>query len=78
MPNLPTVNVTQAQADRILAVFGDIPTYRRWLATAVKEYVILKEAEKIDAEAYQAAVVAEDKKQKTLKDLDLSLTVPDL
>lgn len=45
MPNLPTVAVTQAQADRILVAFGvDQPSaviaYKDWLTRSVRAYVL--------------------------------------
>lgn len=40
MPTLPTVDVTQAQADRLLAAHGSAANYRRWLVEANKKFVI--------------------------------------
>lgn len=39
MPNLPTIEVTQAQADRIIAAYGAVTTYQGWLRQAVRQYV---------------------------------------
>lgn len=45
MPNLPTVSVTQAQADRVLVAFGGtlelaVPAYKDWLVKTVRAYVL--------------------------------------
>lgn len=58
MPDLPTITVTQAQADRIIAAFGAdqataVPAYKRWLAGAVRQHVLQQAAE-----AQQTANVA--------------------
>lgn len=37
MPDLPTITVTTAQANKLLEVFGDANGYRAWLKEAVKE-----------------------------------------
>lgn len=76
MPNLPTVNVTQAQADRILAVFGDIPSYKRWLVQAIKEYVVQQEILRMEEISYTEAQAAEAARLKKLSDLRNSLDVP--
>ena len=40
MPTLPTLTVTQAQFDRIAAVFGNSPVeYRTWLVDALSAKV---------------------------------------
>lgn len=68
MPDLPTLTVSSAQAQRILATFGDAPTYRRWLAGQVRAAVLAHEAKTID----EAHVVSRTQK------LDaLSGTLPD-
>jgi len=51
MPNLPTVTVTDAQAARITAAYGDATAYKAWLKQAIKDYVFRKEAEAITAKA---------------------------
>lgn len=51
MPTLPTLTVTQAQLDRLVAVFGDAPSYKEWLRTELVKYVTEKEAEAIRAQA---------------------------
>ena len=38
MPNLPTISVTQVQADRMLAAFGSVAEYKEWL----RQQIILK------------------------------------
>lgn len=39
MPDLPTLTITDAQADRCLAAWGSVAAYREWLADAVRRYV---------------------------------------
>ena len=51
MPNLPTLTVTDDQATRILAVFHDAPTYRRWLRDRVVETVLRAERTVLEGEA---------------------------
>ena len=46
MPDLPTITVTQAQADRLLAVFpGGAAAYRAWLKATLAAHVIERERE---------------------------------
>lgn len=54
MPTLPTLEVTQPQADRLLAVFGDVATYKAWLIRQLKAKVMEAEMTKAraDAQAY--------------------------
>lgn len=40
MPTLPTLTVTQAQADRLLAAFGTTKAYKDWLKENLIQYVI--------------------------------------
>lgn len=51
MPDLPTLTVTQAQADRIVAAFGSVANYRTWLKEAVRDRVRNVEVEKIRAQS---------------------------
>ena len=44
MPTLPTLTVTQAQADRMLASFGSQQAYLDWLKNNIIEFVLNKEA----------------------------------
>jgi hypothetical protein len=44
MPNLPTLTVTEEQADRLLAVFGSVDAYKEWLKTTLINYVVSQEA----------------------------------
>jgi hypothetical protein len=52
MPDLPTLTVTQEQANRMIAAFGPpggtteqaIANYKEWLKEAIIEYVIEKES----------------------------------
>lgn len=64
MPDLPTVTVTQTQADRILAAFQGVTdetgaavtpqqAYKRWLSQALREKVLTVERVKIDRELDQ-------------------------
>lgn len=39
MPDLPTITVTTAQAQRCLAAWGSVESYREWLAGSVRDYV---------------------------------------
>jgi hypothetical protein len=65
MPNLPTLAVTQPQADRILAVFGDVPTYKAWLKASLIAAVTAAEQQArnvafAQAQTDAAAAVAAD------------------
>lgn len=44
MPTLPTITVTQAQADRMIAAFGSSAEYTKWLKENIVEFVLNKEA----------------------------------
>lgn len=44
MPTLPTLDVTQAQADRMMAAYGSVAGYRQWLKQQIIEYVVAAEA----------------------------------
>lgn len=46
MPTLPTLTVTQAQADRLIAVFGSVDAYKIWLKQTLVEYVVRVESSK--------------------------------
>lgn len=39
MPDLPTLTVTTAQAQRCLAAWGSVAAYKEWLADSVRRYV---------------------------------------
>jgi hypothetical protein len=68
MPVLPSVSVTQAQADRIIAAFGDdqataIIAYKDWLVKAIRTYVLAHTAHQLaenramaESIAYQAVL----------------------
>ena len=63
MPNLPTVTVTQAQADRILEAFGGtvdiaVPAYKEWLTKSVRDYVLISVANDLTASRLAAEAVA--------------------
>lgn len=51
MPTLPTIDVTQAQADRLLAAFGSVAEYKAWLRQALVARVSFSESEKVRAKA---------------------------
>lgn len=61
MPNLPTIEVTEAQAERLFAVFGDVQTYRRWLRERLVEHVRAHDllAVRADVEEYRLQKVAD-------------------
>lgn len=44
---LPTLTVTDAQAQRLLAVFGTADEYRRWLKKQLVDYVLYVEANQL-------------------------------
>jgi hypothetical protein len=66
LPDLPTLTVTQAQMDEILAAFQDLygtstpeataTAYKRHLGKTVKDVVIAYEAKKIDKQREVAIV----------------------
>lgn len=37
MPDLPTITVSSAQATRLMELFGDVASYKKWLKAAVRE-----------------------------------------
>ena len=45
MPTLPTLTVTQAQADRLLAAFGSQAAYKQWLKDNIIAFVVEHEAQ---------------------------------
>jgi hypothetical protein len=49
--DLPTLSVTNAQAQRLLAAFGDQAGYRRWLKRALLDEVDRREARRLHDEA---------------------------
>ncbi len=38
MPDLPTITVTAAQATKLLELFGDVPSYKKWLKEAIRRH----------------------------------------
>jgi len=71
MPDLPTITVTQAQADRILAAIQDqlggattaeaTSFYKKWLAKQIKSFVLAYERKQIENAANaQAATLWND------------------
>lgn len=53
MPNLPTLAVSQPQMDRLIAVFGDVQTYKLWLRDQLVRVVLEHEAKQIQEKAKQ-------------------------
>lgn len=51
MPTLPTLTVTQAQADYLLGVFGTQQAYRDWLLRQLKGEIMRTEMESARADA---------------------------
>lgn len=76
MPTLPTVTVTQTQADRMLAAYGSVTAYKQWLVKMIKEYVVYQEALKIDQADLVRAQQHEADKKAQLDALNASLDVP--
>lgn len=56
MVALPTIEVTQAQADRVLAAYGSVANYRAWLRRGVVDYVVQFEMEAFRASQQQAGI----------------------
>lgn len=75
MPTLPTINVTTAQADRMLATYGSVANYKVWLVQAIKEYVVHQEALRMDEVEYQRSIQVLADKQAALDALAASLVV---
>lgn len=53
MPDLPTLTVTDAQAQRIQNAFGGVAAYREWLRAQIKQHVLLSEQEAMKAKVEQ-------------------------
>lgn len=51
MPTLPTLTVTQAQADRMLAAYGSVDAYKEWLRDRIVAHVLQVEARALDEQA---------------------------
>lgn len=64
MPDLPTLTVTQPQADRIQAAFGGIVAYRDWLRRAIKDEVTMRERRTL-RDKYEADMAASDQQVQT-------------
>ena len=43
MPQLPTLTVTDAQAQRMLAAYGSVDNYLEWLRSQIIEFVVSQE-----------------------------------
>lgn len=66
---LPTINVTDAQAQVLLQVFGTATNYRTWLKKALRE--------EVESRVYQAAKTEANAIVKTALDT-LKADVPDI
>jgi len=53
---LPTIKVTDSQAEQLLAIFGDVASYKEWLKRELRTKVIKKKR----AEAAVAALAEAD------------------
>ena len=51
MVTLPTFDVTEVQAQRLLAAFGSVSAYKSWLRQRLIDYVIVTEQSRLAAEA---------------------------
>lgn len=49
MPTLPTLTVTDEQANRMLAAYGSVDEYTKWLKNSIIDYVISYEAKAMNA-----------------------------
>jgi hypothetical protein len=63
MPTLPTLTVTQAQADRLLAAFGTVDQYKAWLKEQLINYVVSHESQA----TYQQATTTVEANEATLR-----------
>ena len=50
MPDLPTITVTDAQAAKLLQVFGTAADYRAWLRQAIRHEVAQRRAQALQAQ----------------------------
>lgn len=64
MPALPTLDVTKAQADRMMAAFGSVENYKEWLRQQILHYVIDTEVEQVRLEVTQREI---DKKAEVIR-----------
>lgn len=63
MPTLPTIEVTQTQADRMLAAYGSVENYKKWLKNQIVLFVTDKELNENRA-AMEAQLLAEHEANK--------------
>lgn len=47
MPDLPTLTVTDAQANRMLAAYGSVANYKLWLREKIIEHVLNEEEKQL-------------------------------
>ena len=59
MPDLPTITVTAAQAQRIQTAFGGVEQYKAWLRQAIRGYVKISEREALRLK-YEADIAASE------------------
>lgn len=74
MPLLPTHNVTDAQAQRMLGAYGSQEAYLAWLKEQIIEFVIAKESQRIFEIERARYEQIEIEKQAALAALRASLT----
>jgi hypothetical protein len=83
MPNLPTLTVSQEQADRIMAAFAPggtqaeaVARYKKWLRIEVLKYVQAEEALRMRAEFMAASAAHEQEILDSFPDPDAPPPVP--
>lgn len=72
MPTLPTLEVTTAQAQYLLGVFGSAEAYQQWLLDTIKARVMEEEMREA-REAAQASIAA---RRAALEEKMAGITVP--
>ena len=70
MPTLPTITVTDAQAQRMLAAYGSVDNYKKWLTKQIIEFVIRTEQFAIQQEAAQEQAALANTLRQSLGDPD--------
>lgn len=58
MPDLPTITVTDAQAAKLLQVFGTVANYKAWLRQAIRTEVASRRYAALES-AHQASIETE-------------------
>lgn len=67
MPALPTLTVTQAQADRMIAAYGSVTAYKQWLRESIAAFVAHRETQ-ATLDQINASYVQADSSRKTTYD----------